>query len=79
MPRTIIIVLDGLGAGDAPDAAAFGDEGANTLANTARSVGGLDAPNLQRLGLGNVAEIEGVPPAENPRASWGLMAERSAA
>ena len=79
MPRTIIIVLDGLGAGDAPDAAAFGDEGANTLANTARSVGGLDAPNLQRLGLGNVAEIEGVPPAENPRASWGLMAERSSA
>src|ERR687889_1124751 len=79
MPRTIIIVLDGLGAGDAPDVAAFGDEGANTLANTAHAVGGLDAPNLQTLGLGNVSEIEGVPPAENPRASWGLMAERSAA
>ena len=41
--RAVIVVLDGLGAGDAPDAAAFGDEGANTLANTARAVGGLDA------------------------------------
>ena len=79
MPRAILIVLDGLGAGDAPDAAAFGDEGANTLANTARAVGGLRTPNLQKLGLGNVAEIEGVPPAEHPGASWGLMTERSAA
>jgi len=79
MRRTIVIVLDGLGAGDAPDAASFGDEGANTLSNTARAVGGLDAPNLQRLGLGNIAEIEGVPLAEHPLASWGLMVERSAA
>ena len=39
--RAVVIVLDGLGAGKAPDAADFGDEGANTLANTARSTGGL--------------------------------------
>jgi phosphopentomutase len=77
--RAIIVVLDGLGAGNAPDAAEFGDEGANTLANTARAVGGLDAPNLQPLGLGNVEGIEGVPPAESPRASHGLMVELSAA
>ena len=77
--RAIIVVLDGLGAGNAPDAAEFGDEGANTLANTARAVGGLDAPNLQALGLGNVEGIEGVPPAESPRASHGLMVELSAA
>jgi phosphopentomutase len=72
-------VLDGVGAGDAPDAADFGDEGANTLGNTARAVGGLDLPNLQALGLGSATEIEGVPPTGSPRASWGLMVERSAA
>jgi phosphopentomutase len=77
--RAVVIVLDGLGAGNAPDAASFGDEGANTLANTARATGGLRAPNLQTLGLGNVEEIEGLPPAQPPGASYGLMVERSAA
>jgi len=77
--RAAVVVLDGVGAGGAPDAARFGDEGANTLSNTARAAGGLRLPNLQRLGLGNIVEIEGVPPAGEPRASWGLMTERSAA
>jgi phosphopentomutase len=77
--RAIVIVLDGLGAGKAPDAADFGDEGANTLANTARATGGLNAPNLQALGLGNIGRIEGIAPAASPRASYGLMVERSAA
>jgi len=77
--RAVVIVLDGLGAGDAPDAADFGDEGANTLANTARAVGGIEVPNLRALGLGNVEEIEGVPPAESTAASHGLMVELSAA
>jgi phosphopentomutase len=77
--RATIVVLDGLGAGDAPDAAHYADEGANTLANTASGVGGLRAPNLQHLGLGNAVEIEGVPPESSPRASHGLMVELSAA
>jgi phosphopentomutase len=77
--RAVVVVLDGVGAGDAPDAADFGDEGANTLGNTARAVGGLAVPNMQALGLGNVEEIEGVPPARPPGASHGLMVERSAA
>ena len=77
--RATIIVLDGLGAGHAPDAARFGDEGSNTLGNTAKAVGGLKAPNLQALGLGNIGEIEGVAPPESPVASHGLMVERSAA
>jgi phosphopentomutase len=72
-------VLDGLGAGEAPDAADFGDEGANTLANTARSTGGLRAPNLQAIGLGNIEEIEGIAPSASPAASHGLMVELSAA
>jgi phosphopentomutase len=77
--RATIIVLDGLGAGHAPDAARFGDEGSNTLGNTAKAVGGLQAPNLQTLGLGNIGAIEGVAPTESPVASRGLMVERSAA
>jgi phosphopentomutase len=77
--RSTIIVLDGLGAGHAPDAARFGDEGSNTLGNTAKAVGGLKAPNLQALGLGNIGDIEGVAPTGSPVASHGLMVERSAA
>jgi phosphopentomutase len=77
--RATIIVLDGLGAGHAPDAAEFGDEGSDTLGNTAKAVGGLKAPNLQALGLGNIGEIEGVAPTDSPGASYGLMVERSSA
>jgi phosphopentomutase len=77
--RAVVIVLDGLGAGKAPDAAEFGDEGANTLANTATATGGLEAPNLQALGLGNIEEIEGIAPSVSPAASHGLMVELSAA
>ena len=77
--RAVIMVLDGVGAGGAPDAADFGDEGSNTLGNTARAIGGLELPHLRSLGLGNVVEIEGTPPATNPKASYGLMRERSAA
>ncbi|MGI8865487.1 MAG: phosphopentomutase, partial [Rubrobacteraceae bacterium] len=77
--RAIVVVLDGLGAGHAPDAEAFGDEGANTLANTAQATGGLDAPNLEALGLGNVVEIEGVIAAPSQEASYGLMIQRAAA
>ena len=77
--RAVVIVLDGLGAGRAPDAADFGDEGANTLSNTAKATGGIEAPNLQALGLGNVEEIEGITPTSSPAASHGLMVELSAA
>lgn len=77
--RAVVIVLDGVGAGDAPDAASFGDEGSNTLSNTARAVGGLKLRSLRTLGLGNIVEIEGTPPVTTPNASYGLMQERSAA
>jgi phosphopentomutase len=75
----VVIVLDGVGAGGAPDAASFGDEGSSTLSNTARAVGGLKLQSLRTLGLGNIVEIEGTPPVTNPNASYGLMQERSAA
>ncbi|CAN5746074.1 phosphopentomutase [soil metagenome] len=77
--RAIVVVLDGLGAGHAPDATDFGDEDANTLGNTAKAVGGLDAPNLGALGLGNIEQIEGVSSTDSPRASHGVMVEHSAA
>ena len=76
--RVILIVLDSVGCGDAPDAAEYGDEGSNTLANTARAVGGLNLPHLGRLGLGHVTPIQGVPPAESPAGAYGRLTEVSA-
>lgn len=75
--RVVLIVLDSCGVGELPDAFKYGDEGSNTLGNTARAVGGLHLPNLQKLGLGNVASISGVEPQDEPLASYGKMAEIS--
>ena len=75
--RFVILVADSVGAGALPDAAAFGDAGSDTLGNLSRAVGGLSLPVMGVLGLGNVVSILGVPPVENPAASWGRMAERS--
>lgn len=77
MTRAIIIVLDGVGVGELPDALEFGDGGSNTLGNLSRAVGGLTLPNLQGLGLGNIIPIEGVQPSARPTASYGQMAEVS--
>ncbi|MGH7664983.1 MAG: phosphopentomutase [Gemmatimonadaceae bacterium] len=76
--RAIILVLDGVGAGAAPDAAEYGDEGSDTLGNTARAVGGMALPALQRIGLGNIAAIAGVAAAAQPEGAFGLMLPRSA-
>ncbi|HEY9898628.1 MAG TPA: phosphopentomutase [Pantanalinema sp.] len=75
--RAFIVVLDGMGVGELPDAHLFGDQGANTFANCAEAVGGLSLPNLQKLGLGNIIPIKGVAPADKPLASFGKMAEKS--
>ena len=64
--RAFVIVIDACGAGALPDADRYGDEGTNTLAHVAAMAGGLELPTLQRLGLGNVMPIEGVPPVERP-------------
>ena len=76
--RAAIIVLDGVGIGEAPDAAAYGDVGSNTLGNVARGVGGMDLPNLGRAGLGNIAPLAGVHPVTAPEGAWGLMVPNSA-
>ena len=68
--RAIILVLDGVGVGEAPDAAAYGDTGSDTLGNLARALGGLALPNLAAAWLGNVAPIEGVDPTTSPEGAF---------
>ncbi len=80
--RAIILVLDGVGAGEMPDAAQYGDEGSNTLSNTAEKAGGIILPVLGSMGIGNSACLSGkallgTPPAETPSASWGRLTELS--
>jgi len=77
MARACVIVLDAVGAGELPDAAEFGDEGSNTLANVAKAVGGLDLPTLEALGLGNVEPLEGCAPQPGAPAIAGRLVERS--
>ncbi len=72
-----MIVLDAVGAGELPDAADYGDEGSDTLGNIARAVGGLDLPNLEALGLGNVEPLEGCPPQPGAPAVAGRLFARS--
>ena len=77
MPRACVIVLDAVGAGELPDADQYGDEGSDTLGNVAKAVGGLDLPNLEALGLGNVEPLEGCPPQPGAPAVAGRLLERS--
>jgi phosphopentomutase len=77
MPRACVIVLDAVGAGELPDAHEYGDEGSDTLGNVAKAVGGLDLPNLEQLGLGNVEDLQGCPPIERAPAVAGRLFERS--
>jgi len=77
MPRACVIVLDAVGAGELPDAADYGDQGSDTLGNVARAVGGLDLPNMEALGLGNVEPLEGCPPQPGAPAIAGRLIERS--
>jgi len=77
MPKACVIVLDAVGAGELPDAEEYGDVGSNTLGNVARAVGGLDLPNLEALGLGNVMPLEGCPPQPGAPAVAGRLLERS--
>jgi phosphopentomutase len=77
MSRACVIVLDAVGAGALPDADEYGDEGSDTLGNVARAVGGLDLPNLEALGLGNVEPLEGCPPQPGAPAVAGRLVERS--
>jgi phosphopentomutase len=73
----IILVLDGVGVGELPDAAKYKDSGSNTLGNLSIKLGGLSLPNLEKMGLGNIIPIKGVNRTEKPLASFGKMFEKS--
>lgn len=75
--RVHLVVLDSVGIGEAPDAHLFGDEGADTLGHIAREMKGLKMPNMAKLGLSNIREIEGIPATDEPMAMYGKMAEAS--
>lgn len=74
--RVILIVLDSVGIGELPDAAAYGDEGSNTVGNIARHVP-LDVPALRTLGLGRLVSLGGASDDGAPIGAYGRMAERS--
>jgi phosphopentomutase len=77
--RAVVVIMDSLGVGAAPDAADYGDAGADTLGHTAVTVGGLDLPNLAAAGLGNLhPDTAGVAPSPQPTMAYGRMAEASA-
>jgi len=77
MKNFFVIVLDGVGIGELPDANKYNDQGSNTLWNISKAVGGLKLPNLESLGLRNISPIEGIESVKNPGASFGKMAELS--
>lgn len=75
--RIHLIVLDSVGIGESPDAHLFGDVGADTLGHIAKEMKGLHMPNMAKLGLSNIREIEGIAATDQPLAKYGKMAEAS--
>lgn len=78
MKRAIIIVIDSMGCGAMPDCQEYNDiPECNTLCNVAKANGGLKLPTMQKMGLGNIANIEGVAKESTPIAQYGIMQEVS--
>jgi phosphopentomutase len=76
--RAIVLIIDGCGIGASPDAGRFGDAAScNSIANTAKAVGGLKLPNLERIGLGNITPIEGVKKNASANGIFGKLQEKS--
>lgn len=78
MKRAIILVIDSMGCGAMPDCADYNDiPECNTLCNVAKANNGLNIPNMQKMGIGNIANVFGVEPVDNPSAKYGIMREVS--
>ena len=75
--RAIVIIIDGVGVGELPDAEKYDDIGSDTLGNLSHETKGLNLPNLEKLGLGCIHSINGITCEENPLASYGKLAETS--
>ncbi len=78
MKRAVIIVIDSMGIGAIEDACEYGDDlTCNTLCNLAQATGGLNVPNFEKLGLGNIKDIKGVKKTDTPLAKYGIMKMKS--
>ena len=76
--RAIVIVVDSMGCGALPDANEYDDDlTCNTLVNLANATGGLEVPNLEKMGFGNIVDIKGVNKTENPSADFGILKMKS--
>ena len=75
--RIHLVVLDSVGIGEAPDAEAFGDTGSNTLGHIAEAVGGLNMPNMEKMGLANIVPVKGLAEVTAPTAHFGKLQEAS--
>ncbi|MDQ0205774.1 phosphopentomutase [Alkalicoccobacillus murimartini] len=75
--RVFLIVMDSVGIGEAPDAATFGDEGADTLGHIAEFMNGIKLPTLEKLGMANIKEVKGLESVDEPAAHYGKMKEAS--
>lgn len=74
--RVFVIVLDSAGVGHLPDAADYGDLGANTLGHIGEALG-LTVPHMEALGLGRIIPIKGVQPVGQPKGAWGKARSKS--
>lgn len=78
MIRPIIMVIDSMGIGAMPDCKDFGDTpDCNTLKHVCKFNHGLNVPNLEKMGLGNIQEFEGIKEVENPIATYATLVEKS--
>lgn len=77
VPRALVIVLDSVGCGGAPDAAAYGDAGADTLGHLLERVPGFALPAMASLGLHRVLDLPDGP-APDPRACWARLTPHAA-
>ncbi|RCK73958.1 MAG: Phosphopentomutase [Ignavibacteriae bacterium] len=77
IPKILVIILDGVGVGELPDAYLYNDQGSNTLGNISKVVKNFGLNNLQKMGIGNIISIDSIPATEIPIAHFGKMAEKS--
>ncbi|PLR99814.1 phosphopentomutase [Bacillus sp. T33-2] len=75
--RVFLIVMDSVGIGEAPDAEKFGDKGSDTLGHIAERMDGLNMPNMGKLGLSNIRQIQGIAPSEKPLSFYTKIQEAS--
>lgn len=75
--RIFLVVMDSVGIGEAPDAEKYNDKGSNTLGHIAEHMNGLNMPNMQKLGLGNIHPLKGIEKAEKPLGYYTKMEEKS--